>query len=217
MKPSFRRLRMTVGAFRVVPHIIVMLLMKDRALVEADLARGAEMYGLRMPRSSLDFVILFIASMTFLPEFRNVFYLRVGIMSHLFSWMCPRLSSLQIVSPKIGPGLFIQHGIATLVSAERIGANCQINQHVVVGYTNATDRPTIGNNVRILAGAKVVGKITIGDNSTIGMNSVVMSDVEPGVTVLGVPARVIWRNATQAKSQSVAESIDFKERVFGLH
>lgn len=204
MNRSFRRLRMAISSIRLIPHILVMLRMKNRDLVRSDLDRLVEMYQLSAPRSTRDLVLLFIASMTFFPEFRNVFYLRVGIASHLFAWMCPRLDSLFIEPTKIGPGLFIQHGIATLVSAESIGANCQINQHVVVGYTNPTDRPTIGNNVRLLAGAKVVGKVKIGDNATIGMNTVVVNDVEPGATVLGVPGRVIWRQPTEAKDRPLS-------------
>jgi serine O-acetyltransferase len=55
------------------------------------------------------------------------------------------------------------HGDSTFVSADKIGENCWINQQVVIGYSNETDRPSIGNNVTIYAGAKVLGKIRVGD------------------------------------------------------
>ena len=85
------------------------------------------------------------------------------------------------------------HGDGTQVSAIKIGENCWINQQVVIGYTNETDIPTIGNNVDIHAGAKILGRVKVGDNATIGANSVVIEDVPPDVTVMGVPAKIIWR------------------------
>ena len=138
-------------------------------------------------------MVLFVEFMTFTPEFRNVFYLRGGAPAKLLSLLCPPINTLILDTPTIGPGLFIQHGVSTCLSAESVGSNLHINQQVTVGYSNRTDRPTIGNNVRILAGAKIIGKVTIGDNATIGANAVVLSDVPPDVTVFGVPAQIVWR------------------------
>ena len=132
---------------------------------------------------------------TFLPEFRNLFYIRVGKISWPFMWLCPRMKDLDLDVGSIGPGLYIQHGQSTFVSAESIGANCTIGRHAVIGYSNRTDRPTIGNNVHIYAGAKIIGKINLGDNSVVGLNSVVITNVEPNVTVFGVPAKAISRSA----------------------
>jgi len=183
---------MAISATRLWPHLIVMLAM-DNWVVKADLARWAGIYNLGEPRNVRDYSVLFLTFMTFLPEFRNVFYLRAGIKGRLFAWMCPSLATLEIAPTSIGPGLFIQHGIGTMVSAESIGANCWINQHVVIGFSNETDRPTLGDNVRISAGAKVIGNIKIGDNATIGLNTVVIDNVPPNVTVFGVPGRIIWK------------------------
>jgi serine O-acetyltransferase len=108
--------------------------------------------------------------------------------------MCPPLGSLKIEVPHVGPGLFIQHGDNTFISAERIGNYCWIGRHVVVGYSNATDCPTIGNNVRIFPGAKIIGKIKVGDNATIGLNTVAIDNVPPNVMLLGVPGRVVSPN-----------------------
>jgi serine O-acetyltransferase len=199
MTPSFRRLRLALSSLRLFPHIIILLSSNDRGVLEADLTRWAEALHLQTPRSAGDFAFLFASLMTFTPEFRNLFYLRTGWKGMAFLWMCPRLGSLSIVAPHIGPGLFIQHGENTFVSADRIGANCWIGRHVVVGFSNQTDRPTIGDNVRIFAGAKIIGKIKIGDNSTIGLNTVVVDNVEPNVTLLGVPGKVVWR-ASSARS-----------------
>lgn len=79
----------------------------------------------------------------------------------------PGMETLYINTPKIGPRLFIQHGFATNISAKQIGSDCWINQQVTIGYTFAPDPPIIGNGVRVSAGAKVIGNITIGDNAII--------------------------------------------------
>jgi serine O-acetyltransferase len=193
MNPKLRRLRMTFSTIRLVPHIFLMLSVPNNAVIRTDIARWADILGLKKPSSTIDFVGHFIALMTFLREFRNLFYLRAGLTSRLFAWLCPRLWDLDIAPTDIGPGLFIQHGNSTFISARSIGENCWIGRHVVIGFSNDTDLPTIGNNVRIFAGAKVIGNIMIGDNATIGLNSVVIDNVPPNATVLGVPARIIWK------------------------
>lgn len=86
-----------------------------------------------------------------------------------------------------------QHGIVIHGNAV-IGDHCVIRQGVTIGNrTNSApyDAPVIGNNVSIGAGAKILGKITIGDNAIIGANAVVIKDVADGITVVGVPAHPI--------------------------
>jgi len=86
-----------------------------------------------------------------------------------------------------------------------IGNNVRIDQHVTIGIRWDEDAaPVIGNNVRIGAGAKVLGNIRIGDNARIGANAVVLTDVPEGATAVGVPARIIHRPAPER--QSVAGS-----------
>jgi len=191
MKVRFRRMRLLVSAVRLIPHIILFRFGRDGAMVRADLARWAERFGMPAPASFRDYAVIFVTFMTFTPEFRNVFYLRCGLKALLFSWMCPKMASLDISCPSVGPGLFIQHGESTWISAESIGENFWIGRLVVVGYSNETDKPTIGNNVRVYAGAKIIGKVKIGDNATIGLKTVITQDVPANVTMLGVPGKVI--------------------------
>lgn len=99
------------------------------------------------------------------------------------------LPLLDIDSQHIDGGLFIQHGYATIIAPRSIGKNCWVNQGVTIGYTNASDCPTIGDNVTIYCGAKVLGNVTIGDNSIIAANAVVVKDVPPNVVVGGVPVK----------------------------
>ena len=92
---------------------------------------------------------------------------------------------------KIGKGLFIDHGNGVIIGETAIlGDNVTLYQGVTLGGTGKEQgkrHPTVGNNVMISAGAKVLGSFTIGDNSKIGAGSVVLEEVPPGSTVVGVP------------------------------
>lgn len=94
----------------------------------------------------------------------------------------------------IGNGFFIDHGMGVVVGETTIiGDNVTIYQGVTLGGTGkerGKRHPTIGNNVVVGTGAKVLGNITIGDNSYIGANAVVIKDVPPNSTVVGVPGRI---------------------------
>ena len=98
----------------------------------------------------------------------------------------------------IGRGLFIDHGMGVVIGeTAEIGDNCTLYQGVTLGGTGKEQgkrHPTVGNNVMISAGAKVLGSFTIGDNSKIGAGSVVLEEVPPNSTVVGVPGRVVKRN-----------------------
>ena len=92
--------------------------------------------------------------------------------------------------------LFRSHGVVIGETAE-IGDNVTLYQGVTLGGTgkeHGKRHPTIGNNVMISAGAKVLGSITIGDNCKIGAGSVVLKPVPPNSTVVGVPGRVVKRD-----------------------
>jgi serine O-acetyltransferase len=122
-------------------------------------------------------------------EFRNIFYLRYRPLRHLRLLM-PPLSSLYINTEDIGQGLFFQHGFSSVVSAKSIGKNCWINQQVTIGHT-AQGAPVIGDNVRIGAGAIVIGNIKIGNNVTIAAGATVNIDVPDNSLVVPQKARII--------------------------
>ena len=98
----------------------------------------------------------------------------------------------------IGKGLFIDHGHGVIIGETTIiGDNVTLYQGVTLGGTGKEQgkrHPTIGNNVMISAGAKVLGSFTVGENSKIGAGSVVLSEVPPNCTVVGVPGRVVKRD-----------------------
>lgn len=90
-----------------------------------------------------------------------------------------------------GPGLSIAHWGSIVVHPDvRVGKNCRIHSAVNIGVHNG-NCPTLGNNVYIGPGAKLIGGIKIGDNVTIGANAVVNKDVPSNVTVGGIPAKII--------------------------
>lgn len=99
---------------------------------------------------------------------------------------------------KIGKGFFIDHGSGVIIGETTIiGDNVTLYQGVTLGGTGKEQgkrHPTIENDVMISAGAKVLGSFTIGANSKIGAGSVVLEEVPPNSTVVGVPGRVVKRS-----------------------
>jgi serine O-acetyltransferase len=99
-------------------------------------------------------------------------------------------ATLTLEANRIGPGLFIQHGVATMIHAESIGSHCWINQQVSIGY-DTRGKPTLGDRVRVGAGAIVIGPITLHDGATVGANATVIRDVGPGETVVAPMATLL--------------------------
>ncbi len=102
----------------------------------------------------------------------------------------------------IGKGLFIDHGHGVIIGETAVlGDNVTLYQGVTLGGTGKESgkrHPTVGNNVMISAGAKVLGSFKIGDNSKIGAGSVVLKEVPPNSTVVGIPGRVVRRRSEKA-------------------
>ncbi|MCR8636328.1 serine O-acetyltransferase [Paenibacillus radicis (ex Xue et al. 2023)] len=101
----------------------------------------------------------------------------------------------------IGRRFFIDHGMGVI-----IGETCEIGDDVVLyqgvtlggtGKEKGKRHPTIGSNVVIASGAKVLGSFTVGDNSRVGSNAVVLSEVPPNSTVVGIPGRVVKRDGVR--------------------
>ena len=104
---------------------------------------------------------------------------------------------------KIGRGLFIDHGTGVVIGeTTEIGENCTIYQGVTLGGTGKDKgkrHPTIGNNVMIGAGAKILGPFKVGDNAKIAANAVVLNEVPANCTAVGVPANIVRVNGKKVK------------------
>ena len=105
----------------------------------------------------------------------------------------------------IKKGCFIDHGMGVVIGeTAEIGENCTIYQGVTLGGTGkdvGKRHPTIGNNVLIGSGAKVLGPFTVGDNSKIAANAVVLNSVPPNCTCVGVPARIVKIDNIRVKDE----------------
>lgn len=137
-----------------------------------------------------------------LPEFRNLVHYRIaGLPAPVrlaAQTVWRKEKTLHIHCGSIGPGLFIQHGFATTITAHSVGNDCWVNQQVTIGHTRK-GQPVIGDRVRIHAGAVVVGPIQVGDDATIGPNATVVKDVPSG-------AMMVAPQAQQLASADVADT-----------
>jgi serine O-acetyltransferase len=117
--------------------------------------------------------------------------------SHVSRW----LTGIEIhPAVPIGRRVFIDHGMGVVIGeTAEIGDDCTIYQGVTLGgtslYRGTKRHPTLGKRVVVSAGAKVLGGFTVGDGAKIGSNSVVLKEVPPGATVVGVPGRIVERSA----------------------
>ncbi|WP_132491635.1 serine O-acetyltransferase [Pseudomonas aeruginosa] len=116
---------------------------------------------------------------------------------------------------RIGRRFFIDHGMGIVIGeTAEIGDDVTLYQGVTLGGTiwnKGKRHPTLGNNVVVGAGAKVLGPFTVGEGAKVGSNAVVTKEVPPGATVVGIPGRIIMREDTeqQAKRQAMAEKLGF--------
>ena len=127
--------------------------------------------------------------------YKKKFFVTARFLSQISRW----LTGIEIhPGAKIGEGLFIDHGSGVVIGeTAEIGDNVTIYQGVTLGGTGKEKgkrHPTIGNNVVISSGAKVLGSFQVGENVKIGAGSVVLKPVPPNCTVVGVPGRIVIRD-----------------------
>lgn len=194
MMRAFKQSYFILSILRLLPHWLFFNMHPNSSIIKCDLITWMNANKINMEPQ---FGFLYL--MTFYPEYRNLFYFRVGGIYRLLNIFCPKMDTLFISTKNIGTGLFIQHGFSTIIAAKSIGKNCWINQQVTIGYSNDNDCPIIMDNVSINAGAKVIGKVTVGENSIIGANAVVVKNVPSNCTVVGVPAYIVKRDGRKVK------------------
>jgi serine O-acetyltransferase len=125
------------------------------------------------------------------------------MVSHIGRW----LTGIEIhPGAHIGRRFFIDHGMGVVIGeTAEIGDDCTLYHGVTLGGTSwnkGKRHPTLGNGVVLGAGAKVLGPIKVGDGARVGSNAVVVKDVPPGATAIGIPARIIAEQAGDARGFS---------------
>lgn len=186
-----------------LPDLLAFRLSDNRETIALDVARWAE---IENRSGSTSRVLLDLVAER--PQFRNLIYHRLwhgNAAGRLLGRVClillPKERTLFLNTADIGPGLYLQHGFATIVGATTIGPRVWISQQVTIGVTvtdeTTINRPIIEEGVSIGAGAKVIGPVRVGRDATIGAGAVVTHDVPAGMVAVGVPAvaRERGRNA----------------------
>lgn len=153
------------------------------------------------------------------PSFYALLFHKIGhffykhqryFIARLISQLGRSLTGIEIhPGAKIGKGLFIDHGMGVVIGETcEIGDNVTIYHGVTLGGTgkdHGKRHPTIGNNVLISTGAKVLGPFKVGDNSRIAANAVVLQEIPPDSTVVGIPGKVV---RIQGKRVNPSEELD---------
>lgn len=137
---------------------------------------------------------------------------RMFTVARMISQWARRRTGIEIhPGAKIGKGLFIDHGMGVVVGETAIiGDNCLLYQGVTLGGTGKDKgkrHPTLGNNVLVGSGAKVLGPFKVGNNVKIAANAVVLSAIPDNCTAVGVPARIVKRDGKKIHT-SVTNEID---------
>lgn len=140
---------------------------------------------------------------------KNLFFL-----ARLLSQFARFLTGIEIhPGAQIGKGFFIDHGMGVVVGeTAEVGNNVTLYHGVTLGGTGKDTgkrHPTVGNNVIIGSGAKILGPILIGDNSKVGANSVVLKDVPENSTVVGIPGKVVKKKSNLVNMEKYEKSLNY--------
>ncbi|NLV17311.1 MAG: serine O-acetyltransferase [Syntrophomonadaceae bacterium] len=158
------------------------------------------------------------------PGFHALIWHRVAHFFYKKHWFMPARIISQLnrfftqieIHPgaQIGQGFFIDHGAGVVIGETAVvGNNVTIYQGVTLGGTGKEKgkrHPTLGDNVVVSAGAKILGSITVEDNVKIGAGSVVLKDVPPNCTVVGVPGRIVIKDGFRVRGE---ENIDLEHNI----
>lgn len=181
-----------------------------KQLLYRDLSRQFQLEGRKVTEPNLASFLARVLHYRYLPIVlcrlsRAALLKRVVALSRVFSYLNLVLFGLE-VSPRceIGPGIFFPHCSGTVIGAWSIGNDVTIFQGVTLGAKgldmgfDIALRPSVGNNVLLGSGAKILGGIHIGDNAVVGANAVALDSVPAGTLVVGIPARPLAK--TQRKT-----------------
>ncbi len=171
--------------------------------IRGDIARKRELYAAEKGWLSRQVYIYFLPGSLAVIIYRFgrwVFLLKIPVLKQILTLIYLPLKALMVICFGItipvrgdyGKGFVIHTYGGIFLPRTKGGENLTVNQEVTVGGANR-GQPLLGDNVFLGAGAKVLGKIKIGNNVVVGANSLVITDVPDNCTVIGVPARIVFR------------------------
>lgn len=185
-----------LSCLRFLPHIASYWLFKDRVTKDLD-AWIAVIGDTRNNRSHLMAYCWLLAN---LLEYRSLLYFRLGRLGSVLKLFAKPMPTcfFETFSRNVGGGLVIHHGHSMRLAADLVGKNLQVWHNVTIGKARPNGkRPIIGDNVKVFTGSVVLGDITIGNNVTIGANSVVLKSVPDNCVVVGNPARIVKKDGVR--------------------
>ena len=155
-------------------------------------------------RSALEIFLLYpgVHAVIWHRVARFFYRIKFKFVARCISQIVRRSTGIEIhPGAQIGKNLFIDHGAGVVIGETSvIGDNCTIYQNATLGGTGKDKgkrHPTLGNHVLVGAGAKILGPFTVGDNARIGGNAVVLKEVPPNATVVGVPGVIVTKGDNQ--------------------
>ena len=161
-------------------------------------------------RSTIEILFLYPGLKAVRMHRRANFFYRHGFMfiARMISQRCSRITGIEIhPAAKLGKHFFIDHGTGVVIGeTAEVGENVTLYQGVTLGGTGkelGKRHPTLGNNVMVGAGAKILGPVIIGDNSRIAAGAVVVHNVPPDSTAVGIPAQVIKREGIRLEIEDL--------------
>lgn len=183
---------MRIKEFILLPiitfHIICYFLSKKKSVIYADILRWGTIRTYVNAQEPIKSLVLLLSRQ---KDFRAQFYLRLG-RERAFLKLLLKPIDCDIERDVFGEGLMIIHGYGVVVNCgAKIGKNCTIYHGVTIGNTDWYSTPTIGDNVFIGTGAKILGNIHIGNNVKIGAGAIVVDDVPDNSTIVGPKAFVV--------------------------
>lgn len=168
--------KLAFGIVFYFPHLIICFFHQSRSTIIKD-----TLMWLQIRNHKMSIPVGFVYLIVSYPEFRTLFYSRIGKLKFGLQFLWPGRKSLLIGTKNIKEGLYIHLGYSTVIGAKSIGKNCKIYQQVTIGSIHGA--PTILDNVTIFPGAIIIGNITIGNNVVIGVNASIYQNVPDNTTV----------------------------------
>lgn len=171
-------------------------------------------------RNSLEVLLLYSGLHAVIyHRWANFFFRhKMFFMARFISQTSRHLTGIEIhPGATIGKGLFIDHGMGVVIGETTvIGDDCTIYQGATLGGTGKEQgkrHPTLGNNVMVGSGAKVLGPFKVGDGAKIAAGAVVLDEVAPGATAVGVPARAVVRGTAESVCKQDLDQVHIPDPV----